>query len=760
MSGLSSKLWQEISPYLGYALSLSDQERAEWLSHFRVRRPDVAGLVAELLEDHNALSQQHFLEKHPLLPNQNSLAGEMVGPYKLRSRIGEGGMGNVWLAERADGRFERQVAVKFLNLAVGSRAVAERFKREGIILGQLRHPHIAELIDAGLTDQGDPYLVLEYVQGQQVDEYCDNHGVGLDARIALFLDVLDAIAHAHSNLVVHRDVKPPNVLVSNDGNVKLLDFGIAKLLADEGNSSAAALLTREGEGAMTPLFAAPEQLTGGPITTATDTYALGALLFYLLTGQHVAGPGPHSPADLIKSITQLDPPVASQAVALATEAAPHERRGTTREKLSRQLRGDLDTILSRSLKKIPAERYPSVDAFSDDLRRYLRHEPISARPDTVSYRTRKYLRRHRVGVSVATALLLIMAAFSVTQAVQLRRITRERDRADRIATFMTGIFKVSDPNENAGQGVTARQILDKAAEDINGNLTNDAELRAQMLHVMGRAYLNLGLFSRAESLFEKGIQASNSYGGGNTRETMHTEHDLAWSMFQQGQVSDAEKLERALLDKQRRVLGSDHPDTLATIEELAYTVCQEGKGPCAEGINLTREVLEKQRRAFGPDAFYTLATMDNLAIMLASDGRLAEAITLQQDSLDRHTRVLGIQNIGTMDATLNLGELERAAGRENDALRTFQELLKRETLYLSPEQGELAVTKYDLASVLLREGRRGEAISMLGGAVKNLPPRIALGMKSDPLFDSLHEDPRFTALLSQAQEKAPATQAH
>jgi serine/threonine protein kinase len=754
MSALSPQQWQEISPYLDHALSLAKQERAEWLSDLRVQRSEIANLVEELLEEHDTLSQEHFLEHQPRPPKEDSLAGETVGPYKLLSQIGEGGMGSVWLAERADGRFERQVAIKFVHFAVTSRGAAERFKREGRILGQLRHPHIAELIDAGLTNKGEPYLVLEYVRGQHIDEYCDKHKLGVGERIELFLDVLGAVAHAHANLVVHRDIKPPNVLVSSDADVKLLDFGIAKLLADGTSPAAATLLTLEGGGAMTPLFAAPEQVNGGPITTATDGYALGGLLFFLLTGQHPAGPGPHSPANLVKSITEIDAPPASQAVALAKDMASPEKRGTTHEKLCRQLRGDLDTILANALKKKPAERYASVAAFGDDLRRYLRHEPISARPDTVSYRVRKYVRRHRVGVAVAAALVLLVAAFSITQAIELRRITRERDRADRISDFMTGIFKVSDPNESVGQAVTARQILDKAAQDINSNLSKDAELRAQMLHVMGRAYLNIGLFSRAESLFEKGIQAGKSFGEEDSRETLNTEHDLAWAVFQQGRVGEAEKIERGLLDTQRRVLGPDHPDTLATVEELAYTVCQEGKGKCSEGINLTRDVLEKQKRAFGPDAFYTLGTMDNLAIMLASDGRPEEAIALQQESLEKHIRVLGAQNIGTIDAMLNLGEFQRDAGREDEALRTLQDLLARETLFYGPEQGESAATKYDLASVLLRKGQKDEALSLLEDAVNHLPPRIALGMGSDPLFVSLHDDPRFEALIAQVKKKA------
>ena len=761
VSTLSPDQWQEISPYLDHALSLPEEERAAWLVAFRAERSDLADLLEKLLEEHRAAGQEHFLEHGPLRPtSEASLTGEIVGAYKLLSRIGEGGMGNVWLAERVDGRFERQVAVKFLHFAVASQTVAERFKREGRILGQLVHPHIAELIDAGVTPRGEPYLVLEYVEGKQIDAYCNEHSLSVDARIALFLDVLGAVAQAHANLIVHRDIKPSNVLVSSKGDVKLLDFGIAKLLADDTGSAAATMLTLEGGGAMTPLFAAPEQVKGGAITTATDVYALGALLFLLLSGQHPLGPGPHSPADLVKAITETEPPRLSDVVEAQDEASAR-KRGASPEKLRRNLRGDLDLIVRKALKKNSPERYPSVAAFADDLRRYLRHEPISVRPDTVSYRLRKYVRRHRVGVAVAAGLVLLLAGFSVIQAVELRRITRERDRADRIADFMTGVFKISDPNERTGQTVTAREVLDEAAKNIATALSKDPELQAQMLHVMGRAYLNLGLFAQAEALFRQGIQASKSFKAEQSRETLNTTHDLAWAVLQQGRVSEAEGIERGLLETQRRVLGPGHPDTLATMEELAFTVCNEGKGRCTEGIILTQDVLEKQRRILGPDAYYTLVTMNNLAIMLASDRRLDEAIKLQQESLERHLRVFGPENIGTVNAMLILGEFQRDAGRDDEALRTFQRLLETENRVLGPDQVETAATRYDLASVLLRKGQKDEAFSLLSQAIDHgLAPRIALGLASDPLFASLHGDRRFTALVASVTKRFPQSTAN
>jgi len=428
MSTLSPGQWQEISPYLEHALSLPEEERGAWLQSFRAEKPELAEVLQQLLEEHRALAEEHFLEHMPIqIASSLSVLAKKIGAYTLISQIGIGGMGSVWLAERNDGRFERQVAVKFLQLAMTSGVSTERFKREGKILGQLTHPHIAELMDAGVTQGGEPYLVLEYVDGQRIDQYCDQRKLDVDSRIGLFLDVASAVAHAHANLIVHRDIKPSNVLVRNDGQVKLLDFGIAKLLGEDTNP-AATLLTIEGRGAMTPQFAAPEQVTGEKITTATDVYALGVLLYLLLTGQHPAGQRLHSTVELVRAIVECEPPQPSNAISSAEAEELAKKRGATPEKLQRQLRGDLDTIVGKALRKNPADRYPSVTALADDLQRFLRHEPITARPDTVGYRAAKFVRRNRTVVTLtATAIALVIGSLSAGLYVA----NRERRIAER-----------------------------------------------------------------------------------------------------------------------------------------------------------------------------------------------------------------------------------------------------------------------------------------------------------------------------------------
>src|SRR5215469_11635636 len=333
MSKLSPDQWQALSPHLDEALEMTDDERSTWLSSLQSENPTLAYQLEILLREHRELSEEGFLEASALeLPGGSGLAGQVLGVYTLVSQIGHGGMGTVWLAERNDGRFERRVAVKVLNIALMGKGGEERFKREGRILGGLTHPHIAELIDAGVSLTGQPFLVLEYVEGEHIDRYCDQNRLDVMARVRLFLDALHAVAKTHANLIVHRDLKPSNILVRTDGEVKLLDFGIAKLLGGDGQTGESPL-TLEGGRALTPEYAAPEQLKGEAVTTATDVYSSAVLLYVLLTGQHPAGAGLGTPASLVKSILDTEPQRPSEIVAPGptceeAAAANAERRAT------------------------------------------------------------------------------------------------------------------------------------------------------------------------------------------------------------------------------------------------------------------------------------------------------------------------------------------------------------------------------------------------------------------------------------------------
>jgi serine/threonine-protein kinase len=523
MSTQSPEWWQKISPYLDEALAMDDDERAQWLASLRGKDPDLASHLESLLREHQVLSQEQFLEKGPpsLLPAEATMAGKPMGAYTLVSLIGEGGMGSVWLAERSDGRFKGRAAVKVLRVPLLGHTGGERFKREGTILARLAHPHIAQLLDAGVSPGGQPYLILEYVEGKDIVAYCDERRLGVEARLRLFLDVLSAVAQAHANLIVHRDIKPSNVFVRTDGQVKLLDFGIAKLLEDEGAEGGATQLTREGGAALTPQYAAPEQVTGGSVTVATDVYAAGVLLYVLLTGQHPAGAGPHSPADLIKAIVETETQSPSRALAAdgdnaetVESAAAH--RSSNPDKLRRLLRGDLDTITTRALKKNPLERYNSAAAFADDIRRYLAHEPISARPDSITYRAAKFLRRHRTVVALtATALALVIGSLSAgllmanrERKIAERRFEQVRQLANNFIALDDRIRGLPGSTNVRMQMVTdSLQYLTSLGSDVHGDkdLALDVALAyVRVAHAQGDPTSpNLGQFAEAEASLDK-----------------------------------------------------------------------------------------------------------------------------------------------------------------------------------------------------------------------------------------------------------------
>jgi eukaryotic-like serine/threonine-protein kinase len=494
MSTVSSDQWPVLSAYLEEALSLTDEARSAWLSATRTRNPLLADQLEKLLEEHRIVESAKFLHSAPVgtIMDRLTVAGQTLGVYTLLSQTGEGGMSTVWLAERNDGRFERRVAVKFLNIALIGREGEDRFRREGKILGLLVHPHIAELVDAGVSEAGQPYLVLEHVEGDHIDSYCDDRKLDIHARLRLFLDVLEAVAKAHSNLIVHRDLKPSNILVRIDGEVKLLDFGIAKLLEDEGGDLTQ--ITVAGVGLMTPKYAAPEQMKGETVTTATDIFALGTLLYVLLTGCHPCSQDARTPAELITTIIDTEPPRASD-VASATWAktepaeARAAHRSATPEKLRRQLRGDLDTILAKALKKSPAERYASVTAFADDIRRHLRNEPISARPETLSYRAIKFVRRNLTVVALVTLALFATVAGLIGTLMQARTARLERDFALRQLKRSAALndfhnFLLSDAAPS-GKPFTVHALLDRAEQIVARQHATDDPNRVELMVNIG-----------------------------------------------------------------------------------------------------------------------------------------------------------------------------------------------------------------------------------------------------------------------------------
>lgn len=720
---LDNDRWRAVSPYLDQAIEMDEEDRVGWLAELRDSDPFIARDLELLLEERRTLLEEGFLDEALATPAEPMvLAGYTVGAYRLIAPIGQGGMGSVWLAERADGRFEGRAAVKLLNPSLMGASPSrgeERFKREGSLLARLTHANIARLLDAGVSASGQPYLVLQHIDGQPIDRHCDDRTLDIEARLRLVLDVLAAVAHAHANLVVHRDLKPSNVFVGGDGRVTLLDFGIAKLLEAE-----TIALTREGGAALTPEFAAPEQVTGAAVTTATDVYSLGVLLYLLLGGQHPVGAGFRSPADLMKAIVDRDPPRLSDAVidtkleppeTLATNAA---RRGTTPEKLRRLLRGDLDTIVAKALKKNAHERYPSVTALADDLRRYLAQQPIGARPDTVAYRTTKFAKRHVGGVAAGTGVIALIALLVGFYTAQL---TAERDRARseaqksaKVSELMTEILGGADPFRDRPDP-TVRDLLDAGASRLQKDLAGEPAILAEMLTVIGRVYQRLDLNDKAQPLLEQALVLGRSVGGPEHARVAQTLNDLGVLMRMKGDGPASVSLLEESLAMRRRLLGAKHKDIAVTLSELGRTYGDEGNRERAEV--LAREALAMRRELLGDRHRETATNMGDLGLLLWQRGDLAAAEPLLRQSVEISRQVLGDAhpNVGSAQSNLGLVVAERGDHAAAEAL--FRQALAVRRRALGDRHPGLAVNLNNLAYSLREQKKYDEAVAALEEAV-------------------------------------------
>ena len=757
--------WPRIKAIVAEALERAPQERETFLSEACAADPLVRAEVKSLLSAYESSLGLSDSELAAQLVDAAQIS-KLVGPYRLVSKLGEGGMGQVWLAEQTT-PVKRRVAVKLIKGGMFDSTALVRFQNERQSLALMDHPAIAKVFDAGATADGQPYFVMEYVAGVPITDYCDQKKLKIAERLELFIEVCEGVQHAHQKTIIHRDLKPANILVVDvDGKPlpRIIDFGLAKGAVPE--FVGAAQFTVIGSFLGTPGYVSPEQADPAirDVDTRTDVYSLGAVLYVLLTGSlpFDSERWERRPIDeALRQLREEDPPRPSTKAGRQHDSTKTvaEARGTEPKQLVSTLRGDLDWIAMKALERDRKRRYATPAEFAGDLRRYLRNEPVQARPAGLLYRAHKYARRHRVAVAIAGLLSVVVASFVTLQSVQLRRTTRERDRADRIAEFMTGIFKLSDPNERVGNRVTVREVLDKASQDIDKGLAKDPLLQAQLMHVMGNAYLNLGIYSRAQSLYERGIQVSRSAGGQQSRDTLKTMHDLAWVLLQQGHLSEAESLERRVLEMQRREFGADSPDTLGTLSELAFTLSEEGNSK--EAVELNSEVLEKLRRILGPEAEGTLITMDNLAINLAEAGRPADAVKLEQQALEIHFRVDGRDNLGTVSAMTNLARSFRDLGQYEESEKELRDVLEIETRIFGPEQPETAETKYDLASLVARKGQIEEALSLLNQAVGHgLPPLLASRMVTDPFLAPLHGNPRFAELIARAKNQDATQTTH
>jgi eukaryotic-like serine/threonine-protein kinase len=731
------------------------------------------------------------------IASTESDAGTVIGPYHLLQRIGEGGMGEVWLADQKQ-PVRRRVAIKLIKAGMDTREVVARFESERQALALMDHPAIAKVFDAGSTPEGRPYFVMEYVAGVPITDYCDKHKLTTRQRLDLFILVCEGVQHAHQKAIIHRDLKPSNILVSEvDGKPmpRIIDFGVAK--ATSQRLSAATMYTRVGSIIGTLGYMSPEQAdsTGEDIDTRTDVYSLGVVLYELLVGALPFDFNKLAYDEILRRLRVEDAPRPSTKLRTlgGVSAITAQNRGADVPTLTRQLRGDADAITLKALEKDRARRYATPSELAADIGRYLRNEPVIARPASAGYRARKYIRRHRLGVAVAGAGIVLLVGFAIAQAVELRRITRERDRADRITQFMTGMFKVSNPSEARGATVTAREILDKAAKDIGTGLNNDPELQAKMMYTMADTYFGLGLYSRARSLLEGAVEIQRRVLGPEHRETLASMSLLAETLMREVRLAEGEKLAREALEVQRRVLGPEHPETLLSMLRLANTLHTEGR--YSESEQLYRATLDIQRRVLGPEHLDTLTSMQNLAGSLLYQHRYADAEKLYRETLDIQRRVLSPEHPNALVSMRNLAVTLDHQGRYAEADKLYRETLEIQRRVLGPEHPSTLNTLELAAGALSRQRRFGDAETLYREAIQtagkaNQPSQIAeawynfacgaaiagrqdaaleyLGqaidhgfaapgeIASDDDLKSLHGDPRFDALVAKARQAAAA----
>ncbi len=667
---------QEIQDLFFAATELSAAQRPHFLDMNCPADPELRRDVMALLESYERTGRFDRLTVEISGPGSESPAPEAppfseVGPYRILNEIGHGGMGAVYLAERADGQFEQQVALKLLRGDLPSEELRQRFLSERQILARISHPNIAHLLDGGVTDAGQPYFVMERIEGAPIDTYCDEHRLSIDERLSLFRTVCSAVHYAHRHLVVHRDLKPGNILVDADGTVKLLDFGIAKLLDPEALASPRPE-TRTGVRIMTPEYASPEQVRGEDITTASDVYQLGVLLFELLTGHRpyrlsgrslleveriITGTEPERPSAAVTRVEDVDD--AGQAVPITPERVGRARR-TTAEKLRRRLVGDLDNIVLMAMRREPERRYTSAEQLAEDVRRHQAGLPVIALPDTVGYRAAKFARRHKTGVAMTVAAFVTVLGFAVAMGGLAERTARERDKAEQVTAFLVGLFESSDPRVTLGDTVTVREVLDRGAERVGVELADQPEVRATLMQVLGKVYTELGLTDEASAQWE------------------------------------------AALDLRERTLGPDHPDVGESLNDLG--VLRTDAGKLDEAEPLLRRAAAVLRRAGKRERAHYARSLASLGYLLQVKGEHDEAVSTLEEALGIYRGFPGDTSTGVANTLMNLGWIKENKGDLVAAETYFREALASRRNIYSGGHPDLANSLTSLATVLWRKG--------------------------------------------------------
>lgn len=753
--------WRRVQEVLDTALTREPTEWPAVLDETCSGDPELRREVEALLARLD--TAQGFLESPPVglaaalvaeareVEAGPSHIGRRIGAYRLVQEIGRGGMARVFLAERADGQFEQQVALKLLRPGMDTEIDRERFRAERQILATLNHPNIARLLDGGVTDDGQPYLVMELVEGQPIDAFCDEGGLSVGERLELFLTVCEATQYAHGRLVVHRDLKPSNILVGADAGVKLLDFGLARLLEPQ---APLPLMTVTGQRWMTPEYAAPEQIRGKPVTTLTDVYQLGVVLYRLLAGRApFAGRG-GSLHELEEAVLHEDPEPPS--------AAARQSRGVATDK---PLKGDLDAVVIKALRKEPEARYVSVHALADDLRRHLSGQPVLARQQTTGYRARRFVRRHRLGLATAAVVLLLGSTYAVTVTIQREQVrqalTEARlgtQRAEQVTDFMLGLFEAAEAGQALTDSVTARELLTRGVQQAR-EMSERPAMRAQQLDVIGRLYTQLGDYERAQPLLEEALAIRRRLHGEVHADVATSLENLALVTVKRD-VTRAVELGRQALALRRRLSGDEDPKALAALYQLSNALHQAGedsragalfeewmsiiahqpreitparadqltdaaalleiRGEVDRAEAMFREALAIRRELYGERHHLVARSLGSLGSLFHRDGRPEEAEPLLREAVEL---LRATYPDGHPLLALELkawGNTLARLGRFQDAAASLREALALNRRFIGENTINVALTEMDLSFALSRSGEYDESESLAQHAVRIL----------------------------------------
>jgi eukaryotic-like serine/threonine-protein kinase len=707
----------------------------------KARNPALAALFDALIRAHGAALAEGFLEggttghgASPVSPAPQP--GTRLGPWVLSELIGSGGMGEVWLASRDDGLYQGQAALKLVRAGSREPTAAARFAREGELLARLLHPHIARLLDAGQGTDGARWLVLEYVAGERIDHWCDSRRLGIDARLRLFLQVCDAVAHAHTQLVVHRDLKPANILVTHAGDVKLLDFGVAKLLQDDGDASELTVWAAAG---LTPEYAAPEQIQGGPISTATDVYALGMVLYGLLGGVRPYGGSRQTPAQLARDIVEIDPRPLARWPTDCDVAAIADRRATTPPRLAQALHGDLAQICARALDKQPAGRYATVQALADDIQRHLRHEPVAAGTGRFAYRAAKFVRRHSGSVAAAALLMLTLSGGLATTAwqadrarTQARMAQDEASKATAIKDFLLGVFATANGHEGgaARQATTAREIVSAGAQQLRTDTELPDPVRLELTVVLGDLMHNLDLFDDAAALSAEQVKVSARLHGAQAPQTLFAMVEHAADLRRIGRAAETE---RTLRDA---VAGYERAG-LVNVSEFGVALTRLGTAEFDAG-RLPAAMAALRRAADLFDRVHPQNNQRSTAYRwIAVCATLLDQFDTAAAALDRAIRVApeqeSLKEFSIGFARWSQGELLMAQGRSDQALKAYEQGARALSESMGPANTSTALAITGHARALHAAGQHDLAMQRITAALQAAAgePAVRLGNVHD-----------------------------